>query len=254
MTTYLSVGTNKILKELEQPIKNGNPKPTGGLWTTIHDTRYPTYNPWIEFLSIHPHILFYKNAQGNPFQIPAVLIALKETVKIFTLENANQLAFLKKYYPTTDEWIDFEKLSKDYDGIFIDLTNIYRSATEEDRKSFANYAVSSLILFNLDCIKHYQQAIVDIEPFDYECENEFMNYEIVVKPQKYPITEMDTITKEFINRVKDRITPAINEQKLYQDLDTSITEFVKLFREKKGCIESPETLKHLLIRNITRSI
>ena len=61
MTTYLSVGTNKILKELEQPIKNGNPKPTGGLWATIHDETYPNYNPWIEFLSTKPYILFYKN-------------------------------------------------------------------------------------------------------------------------------------------------------------------------------------------------
>lgn len=254
MTTYLSVGTNQLIKELHQPIKNGNPKPNGGLWATINDENYSNYNPWIEYLSINPHIIFYKNKKSNPFLLPAVLITLKESAKIFMLKNINQMEYLKKYYPTSENWIDFEKLSEDYDGIFIDLTELYKNASKEDKKKIASFSVSSLILFNLDCIKHYQQATVDIEPFDYEYEREFIKYEIKVDKPIHQITELDSITKEFIDQIKKNFTGAIDECELYQKYGSIITDLIRAFREKTGCIESPETLKCLLVRNITHSI
>lgn len=68
MTKYLTIGTNQILADLHQPIRNGQIKPTGGLWATIHDPNYLNYNPWIEILSLHPHILFYKIRNLNTFE------------------------------------------------------------------------------------------------------------------------------------------------------------------------------------------
>ena len=151
---YLSVGTNQILADLHQPIRNGQIKPTGGLWATIHDPNYPNYNPWIEVLSIHPHILFYKNLHSNPFLLPASLITLNTNAKIFIIKTKNQLEFLKKYYPTNDDWIDFEKLSQDFDGIFLDLDRILQNISPEDRRKIKTFAVSTLIIINLNCITH----------------------------------------------------------------------------------------------------
>lgn len=254
MTTYLSVGTNKILKELEQPIKNGNPKPTGGLWATIHDETYPNYNPWIEFLSTKPYILFYKNFKGNPFSIPAVLITLKDSAKIFHLNNINQLEFLKKHYPTSDDWIDFESLSHDYDGLYIDLFAACKDAPIEIKRQLAPFAISSLILFNLNSIKHYQEAIVDIEPYDFEFETEFSFYEIKIDDTLHEVSDIDDITKSFLSNLKSQLNTSIDERTFAITYDKALTEFAIEFCKKKECIESPETIKNLLVRNITRSI
>lgn len=255
MTTYLSVGTNQILEDLHQPIKNGKPKPSGGLWATIYDKNYPNYNPWIEFLSITPHVLFYKRSKSNPFLIPAVLITLKDSARIFTLKNNSQLEFLKKYYPTSDNWIDFENLSKDYDGIFIDLASIYHDVDTIDKCQLAEFAVSSLIVFNLDCIKHYQKATVDIEPFDYEYEHEFSIYQIIIEDELQDIMSIDADTEKLINQIKsENPIPPMDEKSFNTKYDELLTNFITTFKEKKASTESPEVLKLLLSRHIFRSI
>ena len=254
MTTYLSVGTNKILKDLEQPIKNGNPKPTGGLWATIYDESYPNYNPWIEVLSTKPHILFYKNPKGNPFIIPSVLITLKDSARIFKLNNINQLEFLKKHYPTNDNWIDFESLSQDYDGLYIDLFAVCKDAPFKIKRQLAPFAISSLIIFNLNSIKYYQEATVNIEPYDYEFETEFNFYEIKIDDTMHEVDETDNITKRFLAQLKLKLTTPISEKEFAENFDSDLTKFAIELCQKKGCIESPETIKNLLIRKISRSI
>ena len=253
---YLSVGTDQLFAELYQPIKNGNPKPTGGLWATEYDPKYPNYNVWVEFLSIQPHILFYKRTNGNPFLTPASLLTLNDDTKIFKLENQYQLDFLKKYYPSADNWIDFEKLSQDYDCLYIDIMLLYRDITPEEKSKIAEFNVSTLLIFNLDCIKHYQKAEVDIEPFDYEYEHEFSRYCINVDSQLHAISKSDDQITELINRIKkeeSKTLPNI-EQLLQEKYGEILTNFIAEFKLKNASTEHPETLKQLLIRHISRSI
>lgn len=187
MHTFLSVGTSKIDTTLQRPIINGETKPKGGLWATEQDPQNTYYNTWINFLSTHLHLLYYKKV-SNPFLVPAVFITLKEDANIFYLNNQNKLNFLKKYYPTPDGWIDFERLSEDYAGIYIDISQIYTSDIPiEEKRKIAKFDVSSLIIFDLECIDYYQQAQIDIEPFDYEFEHSFQYYTITIDERKNKI-------------------------------------------------------------------
>lgn len=256
METYLSVGTNQILMDLHQPIKNGQSKPTGGLWATIHDTKYPNYNPWIDFLTYHPHILFYKGAKQSPLLIPATLITLKESANIFLINNHNQLEFLKKYYPSKDGWIDFEKISNDFDGIFIDLKCTFSDITLEDKEKIATFAVSSLIIFNLGCIKHYQKATVDITEFDCEFQPELVEYTIKIDNELQHVTASSPELLSLINKIKKQ--EASNTPLLESDINNRyneiLTRLTKDFKSKYNYSQSTSTLKHLLIRHIARSI
>ena len=82
MQNYLSIGTNFLAKDLEQPITNSSIKPSGGLWATIQDPENIKFNPWMEYLSMNPYVLFYKQKNGDPFKIPAVLITLKNNANV----------------------------------------------------------------------------------------------------------------------------------------------------------------------------
>ncbi len=256
MTKYLTIGTNQILADLHQPIRNGQIKPTGGLWATIHDPNYPNYNPWIEILSLHPHILFYKTLHRNPFLLPASLITLTDNANIFTISTPYQLEFLKKYYPTSDNWIDFEKLSQDFDGFFLDLDNIIKDLLPDDREKVKEFAVSTLIIFNLNAIKHYQEATVDIVPFDFEFENEFTEYQIIVDAQIKQISEKSNEFASLIINIKNQEPTnwPIPEDYITQKYDTLLSSFAENYKEKYHYSEPTETLKQLLARRISRSI
>ena len=175
---YLSVGTNELQPNKFKSIKNGNPKPSGGLWTTQYNPNYTTYNEWVDYLARHPYILFYKENYINPFLIPAVVISLQDDALIFKLSTKYQLDFLKTYYKSLDNWIDFEKLSHDYDGLYIDIYNLTRELSKDEVNKINSYSVNSLILFNLNCIKFYEKAKIEITPYDFEYENHFINYNI----------------------------------------------------------------------------
>lgn len=181
MSTYLSVGCNIIVPELFQPIKNGNPKPSGGIWATPQDLSTLTYNSWVDFLSCYPNILFYKKRNSNPFLIPAVLIVLKDDAHIFHLTSKKDLDYLKQKYPTPDNWIDYEKISMEYDAINIELLPLCTEVDNEEQRKFAEFGVSSLILFNLNCINYYKSAQVSIEPYDYEFCPKFTDYQIIIE-------------------------------------------------------------------------
>lgn len=159
--TYLTIGTNYISSELFQEIKNTNtPKPYGGIWATKQNPIYHSYNEWMDYLCQNPHIIYYKN-YDNPYSLDAVLITLKEDAKIYTIENINDLNNLKKNYPHNG-WINYELLANYYDGIYIDLKSIKNEVNSDDFQKLKTFSVNTLILFNLQCIKYYQQANINI--------------------------------------------------------------------------------------------
>lgn len=230
---YLSIGTNTLNKDLFLDIKNTNTsKPQGGIWATEHE--YPTYNPWVDYLCDHPHLLFYKN-YGYP-NLPAVYLTLKEDAKIFNLASEEDISYLKEHYPYNN-WINFEKLSKDYDGIFIDYHKLHNNP------QINPYSVNTLILFNPNCIMYYQVATVVIEHLDFDNHTEMYDYRIDISEEKITLEE-SSIYQELFQKAKEYLT--IHNQDTKEEI---IEQFLKEFMREKNFPH-----KDLLVRKLTMSI
>ena len=169
---YLTVGTKDIREDLFKKVQDtelcNSMKPTGGMWFTEYDENIKNYNSWVDFMLCRPNILFYKNRGENPFVQPCSVISLYSDSHLYALHNDQTLDYLIKCFPYRDKF-SYEELSKYYDGIYINLSSLYYGKYDKNiLKKFSSFDVSSLILFNLDCIQSYQSGDVLIEPFDYE--------------------------------------------------------------------------------------
>lgn len=186
---YLHLGTSELKSDLFIPISDSNAgseyKPSGGLWTSKYV--YDNYNEWIDFILGNPHIYFYKNNGGDIFNIPCCLIKLKESANIYNLDNMDSYNYLMSNYSNESDWFSFEKLSKDYDGININLSSFRRNNNKEILDKLMKYAVDSLVIFNMDSIEYYYSGVVNILPFDYEYDDRgygFRSYKINLSDEK----------------------------------------------------------------------
>lgn len=173
MKKYLTVGTDIIedekFREIHDSFLHGSIKPSGGLWLSDFDLNFTTYNCWVDFILSHSYILFYKNKSSDPFIQPCSIISLKEDASIFCLCKREDYQFLLEHYGVDKEKFSFEKLSCDYDGIYIDLNSLSKSLSIEEMNLFSSFGVNSCILFCPSCIDYYYSGRVLIDPFDYEC-------------------------------------------------------------------------------------
>lgn len=107
-----------------KPVRNYNVKPIGGLWTSTFDVE--TKNGWVEF------------CENEMFALPEsgvwrgyILVPMKKA-RIYTIDNFAHLYHLIEKYPyrpyekedfssfmKEKVFIDFEKMSKDYDAIHL---------------------------------------------------------------------------------------------------------------------------------------
>lgn len=201
---YLSVGTNKLSSELFLDIKNTTGvKPTGGLWATIYDMNYLNYNEWVDYLCENPHVLFYRNFD-DPYNLPAVLFELKENANILKVDSIEKALYLIAKYPYNN-WIDYEKISKDYDSIYIDINCFSRKNEDIYQKVVSAFSVRTLILFNLNCIKDYQKATINLSYIDLENNYEFPEYEIIINEKKNKIDIQNIEVQTLIEIIKKYI-------------------------------------------------
>ncbi len=187
---YLTVGTDEIKQDLFREVKDtdyvDSMKPNGGLWLTEYDESLKC-NTWVDFMMARTNIWFYKMVGDNPFVQPCSVVSLKSNVNIYPLHNDQTLDYLMKCFPYREKF-SYEELSKYYDGIYVNLHNLFLGKYDEKiLKKFSSFGVSSLVLFNLDCINYYQSGHVFLEPFDYESGVDF--------PEKYEIKIGDTKKK-----------------------------------------------------------
>lgn len=182
---YLTVGTNKISTDLFQNIENkSGPKPYGGIWATPHNELYTGYNEWVDFLCVNSYMLYYKNS-NDPYNLPACFITLKDDVQIFEISKKEDIEYLKQKFPHND-WIDFEKLSQHYDGIYINFNKLKHNLDKDMLNQILPYVVSTLILFNPYCIKYYQKAQVTLERIG-NATNPLLEYKIIIEEKKETI-------------------------------------------------------------------
>lgn len=169
---YITIGTPIITKEIFRnvlrPLNNYNFQITGGFWSSEYLNDAYNISDWFSYLQQIKEIALEKNLNQS------TIFTLKENAKILTIDNPNIVYELARKYPSyhyilnyyedaTNKNIifDFEKLSQNYDGIFVNKKNL----TPEINYTIFKDWVNSLLLFNLDCIKEYQTApiIYDIE-------------------------------------------------------------------------------------------
>ena len=163
---YLTVGTNEIREDLFRNIEDTESiKPRGGLWLTEYDEDIKDYNRWVDFILMHPNVLFYKTKDCSPWIQPCSIVSLSDDTKLFSLDSVEKLEYLMHHYPLVEERFSYQDLSRDYDGIYIDLC---RFSDSKKMNEFSTFGVSSFILFHLNCIDYYQAGNVIIEPFDFE--------------------------------------------------------------------------------------
>lgn len=134
----IKFGTKEIKTEKFTPIKNrplGWVKPTGGIWAS-------TLLPLEENLSAWADWCISEDYHVNELR-EICIFSLKETARIATIDSFNDLIELHSKYPCKgileDKYLDFEKLSHDYDVIH--LTENGQMATR----------LTSLNLYRWDC-------------------------------------------------------------------------------------------------------
>ena len=197
---YLTVGTNKISIDLFQNIENkSGPKPYGGIWATPHNEQYTGYNEWVDFLCVNSYLLYYKNS-NDPYNLPACFITLKEEAKIFEISKKEDLEYLKQTFPYNG-WIDFEKLSQQYDGIYLNFKKLKNILDKDLLEQILPYVVNSLVLFNPYCIKYYQKAKVSIERIG-NATNSLLEYTITIDEKKETIKEPSKETETLLENIR----------------------------------------------------
>lgn len=193
---YLTVGTDEIRSDLFRNVETtelvDSMKPAGGMWFSEYNKSGS--NEWVRFMMNHIYIWFYKNnnirvnGYVDPFAKPCSLVSLKNDVHLYTLHNSQSLDYLMKYFPANGKF-SYEELSKYYDGIYVDLNRLFslKDYDNDILKKFSSFGISSLVLFNLDCIDYYNSGKVILEPFDYEVGERPQNYEIKIDDTKKKI-------------------------------------------------------------------
>ena len=242
MKTFLTVGTSTISEELFLPIQNSRNehqiKPSGGLWLTSYNSNYPNYNEWIDFLINHQHLLYFKNDSTNPLKKEASLVVLNNNAKIYQLNSLKDLETLQSLFPHPFCIFSYEDLSNLYDGIYINNLSLNYELFKKEiyTFSFNTFGTRTLLLFNLNSIDYYQEAIVDIDP-EYINDHENTNYRIIINPEKKVITEPKDNT--YLTQVYQDLKAYLTSQDIdylstnYWEMTKIIYEFLKVNQKEE---------------------
>lgn len=164
---YIMVGapiiSKEIFRNILRPLDNYNFIPNGGFWASdyIDAAEVSAWNKYLHQIS---------ELEEVKDTTQSTIFTLKDDAKILTIETIEDILSLSKKYPSYHHTLgyiddiderkisfDFEMLSKDYDGIYVNYKNITR---ENKTLIFNEWVVNTLLLFNLDCIKEYQKATI----------------------------------------------------------------------------------------------
>ena len=189
MKKYITIGTKNISKEVfrkilrpeyyfikcpdDNYIEHINVyKPNGGLWSSEFVSRIYCISQWHDYLLYEdPETAKYKNIEE------AALFTLKEDAKILTIDSTQKIIDTATKYPSYHYMlahddiknklniIDYEALSKDYDGVYVSVNQL---GFNEIANTFNSWSVDTLLLFNLECIKEYQSVKINVPHFPYE--------------------------------------------------------------------------------------
>lgn len=173
---YVTIGTktisSNVFRNILRPLNNYSFKPTGGLWASTFN-KY-MISDWYEYMMYEgSYLQAIKNVKE------AAIFSLKDNAKILTIDSCEQINELSKKYPSyhhilglyeqvneNNKIFDYEELSKEYDGIYV---NYYKINFSGKIQAFKDWSVNTLLLFNINCIDNYQSInIAPHNPYDSE--------------------------------------------------------------------------------------
>ena len=162
---YVTVGTetisSNIFRKILRPLNNYTFKPTGGLWAAEFN-KY-IISDWYEYMITKDSYL----QTLKSFKVAAIF-TLKDDAKILAKKYPSYHHILGLCEPLTtkNKIFDFEELSREYDGVYI---NYYGINFSREIETFKNWSINTLLLFNIDCIEKYQSInIMPQNPYDSE--------------------------------------------------------------------------------------
>ena len=175
MKEYVTIGTKNIaediFRKILRPLDINFYKPNGGLWSSELISRIYCISEWHDYLLYEDQeTASYKNINAG------AIFTLKNNAKILNIDSEEKIIELSQKYPS---WhyilthydnpelniIDFETLSKDYDGVEVSINKL---GYNKPGLTFNSWSVNTLLLFNLNCIEKYQSVDIEVSLFNYD--------------------------------------------------------------------------------------
>lgn len=175
MKEYVTIGTKNIaediFRKILRPLDINFYKPNGGLWSSEFISKIYCISEWHDYLLYEDQeTASYKNINAG------AIFTLKNNAKILNIDSEEKIIELSQKYPS---WhyilthydnpelniIDFETLSKDYDGVEVSINKL---GYNKPGLTFNSWSVNTLLLFNLDCIEKYQSVDIEVSLFNYD--------------------------------------------------------------------------------------
>lgn len=223
MKEYVTIGTKNIaediFRKILRPLDINFYKPNGGLWSSEFISRIYCISEWHDYLLYEDQeTASYKNINAG------AIFTLKNNAKILNIDSEEKIIELSQKYPS---WhyilthydnpelniIDFETLSKDYDGVEVSINKL---GYNKPGLTFNSWSVNTLLLFNLNCIEKYQSVDIEVSLFNYDKRpyiSKISNPKQVLNHSEYYEEVYNYITIIF-----NKILKATNDQKTnYQE-------------------------------------
>lgn len=175
MKEYVTIGAKNIaediFRKILRPLDINFYKPNGGLWSSEFISRIYCISEWHDYLLYEDQeTASYKNINAG------AIFTLKNNAKILNIDSEEKIIELSQKYPS---WhyilthydnpelniIDFETLSKDYDGVEVSINKL---GYNKPGLTFNSWSVNTLLLFNLNCIEKYQSVDIEVSLFNYD--------------------------------------------------------------------------------------
>ena len=175
MKEYVTIGTKNIaediFRKILRPLDINFYKPNGGLWSSEFISRIYCISEWHDYLLYEDQeTASYKNINAG------AIFTLKNNAKILNIDSEEKIIEVSQKYPS---WhyilthydnpelniIDFETLSKDYDGVEVSINKL---GYNKPGLTFNSWSVNTLLLFNLNCIEKYQSVDIEVSLFNYD--------------------------------------------------------------------------------------
>lgn len=236
----------EMFRNILRPLNNYSFKPNGGFWACELLSNIGNISDWYTYLLEASSIARYKNLNQS------TIFTLKDNANILIIDTDEKVKKLSKKYPpyhhilsyykndTEDYTIfDYEKLSQDYDGIYV---NVNKLSFKLQITTFNNWDVNSLVLFNLDCIKEYQTT-----PIIFDINNPY-SFPIIDEDkisEKKKIEEEHTEHKYLSEFTKELLQEQTNELKIdhFKNYDEYLTTIIERNKNIMTILEQNEKEK-----------
>ena len=175
MKEYVTIGTKNIaediFRKILRPLDINFYKPNGGLWSSEFISRIYCISEWHDYLLYEDQeTASYKNINAG------AIFTLKNNAKILNIDSEEKIIELSQKYTSLHyilthydnpelNIIDFETLSKDYDGVEVSINKL---GYNKPGLTFNSWSVNTLLLFNLNCIEKYQSVDIEVSLFNYD--------------------------------------------------------------------------------------